>query len=284
MRIGIIGGGPAGIAAAIWTKRLGLSPELFERTQRLGGQLHHISLPVSDIPGQIEVSAESLVMQLTRHLDAFSIPVRFNAQVVKVEEGFISCEDGSVAAVDRVLYAPGLRDRRLKIPGEAELLQPGTGALLANPPRGDVLVVGGGDRALEAACRLAEAGITVTLVHRHHQFRARMEFQERLAKTAAHILYDATLQSIVKESEGSRVVIRQHGEAMASRRFATVLIRIGMEPDLEPGVSSEDSRVILVGDAATSAPYRSVVEAYASGMRAAKSLVLGQDRLGPDLH
>jgi thioredoxin reductase (NADPH) len=75
---------------------------------------------------------------------------------------------------------------------------------------------------------------------------------------------------------------------MAPTQFAEILIRIGMEPDLEPGVvarrDDEDSSAILVGDAATSAPYRSVVEAYASGMRAAKSLVIGRQSLGPDLH
>ncbi len=279
MRVGIIGGGPAGIAAAIWSKRLGLSPELFERTERLGGQLHQISLPVSDIPGQIDVSATSLVAQLSQHLAAFSIPVRYNARVIRCEAGVLSFADGSVASVDRVLYAPGLRDRRLKIPGEEDLVKRGTGALLSHRPQGTVLVVGGGDRALEAACRLAEAGIAVTLVHRHHEFRARVEFQQRLAKTTVHVLYDATLQSIVNEGEGARVVIRQHGTAMTPTWFQAILIRIGMEPDLEPGLTigrdGGDAQVILVGDAATSAPYRSVVEAYASGMRAAKSLVVG---------
>ncbi len=277
MRVGIVGGGPAGISAAIWAKRLGLSPILLERKAELGGQLHQISLPISDIPGQMDVSATALLKQLTDHLVAFEIPIQVRARVVRYLDGTLHVADGRTFAVDHVIYAPGLRDRRLKIPGDEWISAQGTSELLASPPQGPVLVVGGGDRALEAACRLQEAGIPVTLVHRHHQFRARPEFRDRLAKTSVRILWDATLQSIESHAQGKRVIIRHQARSMDLGFFTEILVRIGMEPDLEPGVAwrgqESNSGAILVGDAATPSSYRSLVEAYASGMRAAKSLV-----------
>lgn len=277
MRVGIVGGGPAGISAAIWARRLGLSPILLERHGELGGQLHQISLPISDIPGQIDLPASTLLTQLTHHLSMFQIPLQLNARVVAYKEGMLHLEDGDTVAVDRVIYAPGLRDRRLKIPGDEWISARGTGELLARPSHGPVLVVGGGDRALEAACRLAEAGILVTLVHRHYEFRARPEFSDRLGRTPARILWDTTLHRIQREDQGSRVIVRKSGNPTDIGVFSEILVRIGMEPDLEPGVAPNhqdgDSRAILVGDAATTSPYRSLVEAYASGMRAAKSLL-----------
>ncbi len=283
MRIAVIGGGPAGISAAIWAKRLGLSPVLFERDKHIGGQLHQISLPIVDLPGEPGITAQTVVQNLQSHLHQVKVPVELNVRVVGMEDRRMLTADGGVIAADKMIYAPGLKDRVLAVPGSECISHLSTGEILRQR-LSPILIVGGGDRALEAACRLAEAKIGVSLVHWRATFSARPEFQDRLKALPVQVMLGAQVVALKAVAEGCQAeIVTDSGQ----RNYVTanrVMVRIGMEPDLEPGLlvglhgdianSQPGEDLMVIGDAVTPAPYRSLVEAYASGMRAAKSLVI----------
>lgn len=283
MRIAVIGGGPAGISAAIWAKRLGLSPVLYERDKRIGGQLHQISLPIVDLPGEPGITAQTVVQNLHSHLHQIKIPVELNVRVVGMEDRRMLTADGGVIAADKVIYAPGLKDRVLAVPGSECISHLSTGEILRQR-LSPILIVGGGDRALEAACRLAEAKIGVSLVHWRATFSARPEFQDRLKALPVQVMLGAQVVALKAVAEGCQAEIVTDSGQRNSVTANRVMVRIGMEPDLEPGLlvglhgdianSQPREDLMVIGDAVTPAPYRSLVEAYASGMRAAKSLVI----------
>lgn len=283
MRIAVIGGGPAGISAAIWAKRLGLSPVLYERDKRIGGQLHQISLPIVDLPGESGITAQTVVQNLYSHLHQIKIPVELNVRVVGMEDRRMLTADGGVIAADKVIYAPGLKDRVLAVPGSECISHLSTGEILRQR-LSPILIVGGGDRALEAACRLAEAKIGVSLVHWRATFSARPEFQDRLKALPVQVMLGAQVVALKAVAEGCQAEIVTDSGQRNSVTANRVMVRIGMEPDLEPGLlvglhgdianSQPGEDLMVIGDAVTPAPYRSLVEAYASGMRAAKFLVI----------
>ncbi len=285
MRIAVIGGGPAGISAAIWAKRLGLSPVLYERDKRIGGQLHQISLPIVDLPGEPGITAQTVVQNLHSHLHQIKIPVELNVRVVGMEDRRMLTADGGFIAADKVIYAPGLKDRVLAVPGSECISHLSTGEILRQR-LSPILIVGGGDRALEAACRLAEAKIGVSLVHWRATFSARPEFQDRLKALPVQVMLGAQVVALKAVAEGCQAEIVTDSGQRNSVTANRVMVRIGMEPDLEPGLlvglhgdianSQPGEDLMVIGDAVTPAPYRSLVEAYASGMRAAKSLVMNE--------
>ncbi|PSR25286.1 MAG: hypothetical protein C7B46_20700 [Sulfobacillus benefaciens] len=285
MDVAIVGGGPAGISAAIWCQRLGLAPTIYERESCLGGQLQQISLPIVDLPGQPEISATQVLHGLIAHIERMSIPIALQSRVIGWSGNTIHLQDGRRIFADRVIYAPGLKNRTLDIPGQEWISNAGTGEILA-AQRSPILIVGGGDRALEAACRLAEAGIHVILVHWRKEFSARREFQERLQPLPVDIVREAQVTGITRGQSGYHVRISTGTQQQREVDVADILVRIGMEPDIEPGFAIPVSQemvpsyprhdLLVVGDATVAPAYRSLVAAYASGMQAAKFLVMNE--------
>lgn len=285
MDVAIVGGGPAGISAAIWCQRLGLAPTIYERESCLGGQLQQISLPIVDLPGQPEISATQVLHGLIAHIERMSIPIALQSRVIGWSGNTIHLQDGRRIFADRVIYAPGLKNRTLDIPGQEWISNASTGDIL-DARSSPVLIVGGGDRALEAACRLAEAGLQVILVHWRKEFSARHQFQERLQPLPVDILREAQVTSITKEDHGYQVNIATDSHHTRTVSVADILVRIGMEPDIEPGFaigafhetvpSQPRQDLLVVGDATVAPAYRSLVASYASGMQAAKFLVMNE--------
>ncbi len=285
MDVAIVGGGPAGISAAIWCRRLGLNPTIYERESRLGGQLQQISLPIVDLPGQLEISASQVLHGLIAHAERMSIPISLQSRVIGWSGTRVTLQDGRTISADRVIYAPGLRNRCLDTPGQEWISDASTGEIL-DAGRSPILVVGGGDRALEAACRLAEAELQVVLVHWRKEFSARGQFQDRLRSLPVDILREAQVTAISQDGHGYQVRISTDSHHVRTVSVADILVRIGMEPDIEPGfaigvpqetVPSHPRHDLLVaGDATLPPAYRSLVAAYASGMQAAKFLVMNE--------
>ncbi|AUW95136.1 hypothetical protein BXT84_15220 [Sulfobacillus thermotolerans] len=282
--VAVVGGGPAGIACAIWLKRLGLLPKIFER-HHLGGQLHDITLPLQDVPGFYGADVSVLLADLVQQLHQMEIDVYEEHDVVAFDEAekLLTCADGATYHAQAVVYAPGLRTRDLKVPGAQWVTSLSTSALLAQPLAGEVLIVGGGDRAFEAALRLSEAGKTVRLIHRRDHFRARPDFQQRVRDLGIPVHVNTIVEAITRTQGGVEVVLK--GPRTTKRvKAAVVMVRIGMEPDIQPGLCSSvlsdvvplwpSSRLRVIGDAVTPVPFRSIVTAFASGMVAAKEMVM----------
>ena len=281
-QVAVIGGGPAGVSCAIWLKRLGIDAVLYER-RSIGGQLHDITLPIPDLPGEPWIEALALIDRFKQHLHAWHIPVFEGQEAVEYRERLLILRDGSERHYPFLAYAPGLKIRQLDIPGQELITTQSTSEMLMTSYPYPVLVVGGGDRAFEAVVRLAEAAHSVILIHRRERFRARPDFQKRVVKLGIPILVNTQLRSIEPASEGLTAYIEEEGH-MSIMRVSAVMIRIGMEPDIQPGLCPlpqsdvmplwADNRIRCLGDAVNPVAFRSIVSAYASGMAAAKELVM----------
>lgn len=282
-RVYVVGAGPAGISAAIWTRRLGLEPVVLERKAHLGGQLADYSLPITDMPGIPQIDGQALMGELQEQLRRLAIGVEYGCQAVGFMNHQLSLADGTKLPCRGVIYAPGVRARTLEVPGAEAIRDVSASQILNFPERRalDILVVGGGDRAVEAAARLAERGLAVRLVHRRSQLRARANFRQRLGQSGADVLLNTVVAGVALSENGRLQVQLARGERNVQVEVSHVLVRIGMEPDLIAPLAEAASKmpqsVLLAGDAVESPAYRSLVTAFASGMRAAKGLVLSWD-------
>lgn len=275
--IAIVGGGPAGIAAALWARRLDCEAILFEREAELGGQLRQVTLPIPDLPGLPDITGEALRARLERHLEAVGVRPERGVEVVGYEAGSVLLADGGRVAAEAVILAPGLHPRRLAVSGAEAVLEASASALIASPPSGRVLVIGGGDRGAEAASRLGEAGIATWLVHRGERLSARPAFRARLRASGAEVWLKSRVERIVAEDGRFRVQVRRNRLSTVAE-VSRILVRIGMEPAISPewrlAQKTFGRRIRIIGDAAQRAPYRSLVTAFGTAMVALKGIAL----------
>jgi len=257
----IIGGGPAGMSAALWCSELGLDAVLFEKEKELGGQLLWTHNKISNYLG-VEATdgrdlrdrfvEQSAGLSYTRILNADIRSVRLNEKSLKLGNGIEYT--GRVA----MILATGLRRRRLNVPGEVELV--GRGVLRSGVGEREkvvgkrVAIVGGGDAALENAILLSEAAERVYVVHRRTEFTARREFLTAAANNQKiEFVTNSTVQSIRGDSAVEAVTVAENGSANnASISVEAVLIRIGFEPNTElfrDQVVVDDEGYVRVDDA-----------------------------------
>lgn len=307
--IAIIGGGPAGLSAAIWCKRLGLEHLLLEAGTELGGQLFAIHNPVIDYPGLQAANGVEVQAAFARHAEELGCLYRVRAEVVGVDAERLVLtirEDGAEREVRcrGLIAATGSSERRLRVPGEREMIDRGE-VYSASRDRGrfagkKVAVVGGGDRAFEGALLLAERGAHVVLIHRSDRYRAREELREPvLVHPQIEVLPFAAVTEIVGDERVEAVVVDQRGERRRLEAEA-LFVRIGVEPNsllfrgqvgtdedgylLTDAVGATDvSGVFAVGDVCTRPLYTSIASAVGQGMTAAKHLSLYLAQKGEEL-
>lgn len=214
--IAIIGGGPAGLTAALYGARARAHTVVFE-TQLPGGQIITTDW-VENYPGMPEGLNGARIGELMHaHAEKFGAEFRTFAPITEVRSeggGFrLVSEDGDVMA-RTVVLATGATPRKLGIPGEAAYTGRGVswcatcdGALF----RGKVVaVVGGGDAALEEAAFLTKFAEKVHLIHRRDEFRATKCIQERvLANEKIEVHYSRIPVEVVgHEGKVSAVVLQ----------------------------------------------------------------------------
>lgn len=202
----IIGSGPAGYTAAIYAARALLEPVLISGMQQ-GGQLT-ITTDVENYPGfaepiqgpwlveQMRLQAEhvgtKLVNDLVTDVDVTSRPFR------------ISTDSGATYTCDALIVATGAQAKWLGLPSEQTFMGFGVSACATCDGffyRGkDVVVVGGGNTAVEEALYLSNLAKSVTIIHRRGEFRAERILQDRLFKKEnVKVLWDHTVEEIVGE-------------------------------------------------------------------------------------
>ena len=202
----IIGSGPAGYTAAIYAARAMLEPVLISGMQQ-GGQLT-ITTDVENYPGFADPIQGPWLMEQMR-LQAENVGARVVTDLVTkvdfdVRPFRISTDSGSEYTADSVIIATGAQAKWLGIPSEQTFMGFGVSACATCDGffyRGkDVVVVGGGNTAVEEALYLANLAKTVTVVHRRDEFRAERILQERLfKKDNVKILWDHAVEEIVGE-------------------------------------------------------------------------------------
>lgn len=202
----IIGSGPAGYTAAIYAARAMLEPVLISGMQQ-GGQLT-ITTDVENYPGFADPIQGPWLMEQMR-MQAENVGARVVTDLVTkvdfdVRPFRISTDSGTEYTADSVIIATGAQAKWLGIPSEQTFMGFGVSACATCDGffyRGkDVVVVGGGNTAVEEALYLANLAKTVTVVHRRDEFRAERILQERLfKKDNVKILWDHAVEEIVGE-------------------------------------------------------------------------------------
>ena len=184
----IIGGGPAGMAAAIYAARSGLNAVLLERSSSLGGQLI-VADWIDNYPGFPEgINGADLMNNFALQVERFQVPVHYEG-VEKLElNGLIKKVQTSQGTYESrtVVLATGAEHRTLNIPGEARLTGAGVSYCAVCDGmffrKKKVVVIGGGDTALKGAEYLTRFAREVVLVHRRDLFRGAKVLDDKVRK------------------------------------------------------------------------------------------------------
>ncbi|MCK6529000.1 NAD(P)/FAD-dependent oxidoreductase [Myxococcota bacterium] len=237
----VVGGGPAGLAAAIWGDRLGLATDVLDAGERPGGQLLHLRSPIPDYPGFPDGTGPGLAEALAAHACRGSSRIHTRAEVVGIDVARreVVLADGRVFRGDGLLLAMGCEVRRLGVRGEERLGDRGVSWSApqdAHRLRGQsAVVVGGGDSAFESALVLADACREVSLVHRGGAFRARADFVRPVLEHP-RIRTSTRTEVLEIEGDGSVEAVRLRrlpGEVPFRVPCDAVFIRIGVRPRSE---------------------------------------------------
>jgi len=207
----IIGSGPAGFTAGLYTARANLSPLLITGNE-YGGQVS-LTYEVENYPGFPEsLSGPELVEKMKAQAEKFGTRVEFDyvKEIVVDQHPFlVRTTNGHEYATKAIILATGARPRYLEIPGEKELTGKGISYCATCDGfffRGkDVLVVGGGDSAAEEALFLTRYASRVRLVHRRDKLRSSKILQDRVfSNEKIEPVWNTVLTEIV--GEGGKVV------------------------------------------------------------------------------
>ena len=236
----IIGGGPAGLAAALYASR-GLHSTLIVEKGMVGGQITHTER-VEDYPGIPDgiggaELGKAMWDQVTRFgtktitAEALSIEAQGELKTVRTTEGEMQART--------VVLACGSVRNDLGVPGERELAGKGVGAYAlydaAKFQGQQVVVVGGGDTALSEALALSKSASKVTIVHRRDRFRAIAALQEQVeAAENIEVQWNTVVEAISGTEKVTGVALQDTATGEKSElATAGVFVHIGYRPNTE---------------------------------------------------
>lgn len=235
----IVGGGPAGLSAGIYAMRAAMHTVLIEKGMP-GGQIA-LTKDVENYPGIEEVGGFELCEKFLNHAKRYNLEIREN-EVTCVEPGVdfheVVLADGTRLHTHAVILAPGGSARKLGVPGEME--QYGKGVSYCATCDGfffrgkTVVVVGGGDTALEDALYLSKICAKVYLVHRRDEFRGSRILQQRVfAESRITLVLSSVLENIVADDQGVTGVKVKNVQTEETQYIATdgVFIFVGFLPN-----------------------------------------------------
>ena len=232
----IIGAGPAGMTAALYAARSNLKVALIEGGLP-GGQMNNTS-DIENYPGYANISGPELAEKMfeplenlgVEHLYGFVKNIENHGDVKKV------ITDDEEFETRTVIVATGSKHRLLEVPGEEELNSRGVsycavcdGAFFRDQ---DLLVVGGGDSAVEEAIFLTRFAKSVTIIHRRDELRAQKVLQDRaFANEKIKFIWDSVVKEIKGENRVELVVIENVKTGQVTEQaFGGVFIYVGLDP------------------------------------------------------
>ena len=252
----IIGAGPAGMTAALYAARSNLKVSLIEGGLP-GGQMNNTS-DIENYPGYANISGPELAEKMfeplenlgVEHLYGFVENVEDHGEFKKV------VIDDQIYETRTVIVATGSKHRLLGVPGEEELNSRGVsycavcdGAFFRDQ---DLLVVGGGDSAVEEAIFLTRFAKSVTIVHRRDELRAQKVLQDRaFANEKISFIWDSVVKEIKGENRVESVVIENvKTNQVSEHAFGGVFIYVGLDPvsDFTKDLQIQDESGWIVTD------------------------------------
>jgi alkyl hydroperoxide reductase subunit F len=294
----VVGGGPAGAAAAVYAARKGIRTGVV--AERFGGQTLD-TLGIENYPSVLETQGPKFAAALQAQVRANEVDLMNGQRVVAVEPGATPAEpiavrldNGAVLRTKSLVLATGARWRKVGVPGEAEYANKG----VAYCPHCDgplfkgkrVAVIGGGNSGVEAAIDLAGVVQHVTLLEFADQLKADAVLVRKL-KSLANVTIHLNAQTTEITGDGQKVnglVFKDRASGQTHRvELAGVFVQIGLVPNTEflkgtlelsrHGEILIDERcatsvpgIYAAGDA-TTVPYKQIVIAAGEGAKAALS-------------
>ncbi len=235
----IIGGGPGGLTAGIYAMRAALKTALIELGAP-GGQMNN-SDSVENWPGDEHIGGAELAMRFSQHAQSYGLDI-ISQEVVGLTPGLdihtIALANGDSLMTHAVILATGGSPRKLEIPGEEEHY--GQGVSYCAVCDGfffrdkTVVVVGGGDTAVEEALYLAKLAKQVYIVHRRDELRASALLQQRaMAECKIEILWNSVATEIKANDDGVYAVDLQNTQTgeKSTQETDGVFIFIGFDPN-----------------------------------------------------
>lgn len=285
--VAIIGAGPAGMSAAIYSRRAGLSVAVFEG-EMCGGQMI-LTPEVENYPGFTHISGAELSFSMSEQMKSLGAKlIESRVQAVKANEHYTVCTSDGDFKSKTLIIANGAKRRKLGIAGEDAFS--GRGVSYCAVCDGmffkgkTVCVVGGGNTALEDAVYLAGMCEKVYLIHRRDEFRAKGMLVEKVKSTAnIEILYSAVPTEIFGDTRVKALRVKDEGGERDIETSA-VFVAIGLMPEngifasivaltdgyIAAGDDTHTSRegVFAAGDTRTKS-LRQIITAAADGATAA---------------
>ena len=260
----IVGAGPAGMTAAVYASRANLSTIMIERGMP-GGQMANTA-DVENFPGFDIITGPDLSTKMFSHAQKFGAEYAYG----DIKNITIEGDDKIVDLGDKqlkakvVIIATGAEYKKIGVPGEAELGGRGVsycavcdGAFFKQK---NLVVIGGGDSAVEEGVYLTKFADKVTIIHRRDKLRAQKILQDRAFKNdKIDFIWNSTLQSInekdgkvgsvtLLDNEGNESVVETDG----------VFVYIGMQPLTKPfehlGITDETGYIVTNEEMETSIP------------------------------
>ncbi len=237
----VVGAGPAGLTAGIYLSRARFRT-LILNEGTVGGQMN-LTHEIANYPGVENISGYQLANIMKKQAKTFGCEIKSNIAIASMQlEGdrkTITLEDGKAFTANVVILTPGGRSRSLGVPGESQFK--GRGVSYCATCDGDfftdkqIVVVGGGNSALEETVSLTKYVTKATIVHQFDHFQA---FEYAIEEAVSNPKIDVVLESTIAEFYGGdrlEGVMIKDTKTGALRKFATdgVFIFIGYVPNTE---------------------------------------------------
>lgn len=251
----IIGAGPAGMTAAVYTSRANLSTLMLERGIP-GGQMANTE-EVENYPGFETILGPELSTKMFEHAKKFGAEYAYGDVTSIVDEGDTKLikAGGNEYRAKAVIISSGAEYKKMGIPGESELGGRGVsycavcdGAFFKGK---ELVVVGGGDSAVEEGVFLTRFADKVTIVHRRDELRAQKILQDRaFANDKIDFIWNTTVKEIKEENGKVGSVTLVSTDSAEEKDFKTdgVFVYIGMLPLTKPfeslGILNSDGYIV----------------------------------------
>lgn len=237
----IIGAGPAGLSAALYAARAGVKTLILDKGTA-GGQISSTAV-IENYPGYESLSGPRLIELMVNHAKKFGVELKELVEVVSINiqsKNRIKIETKSAEfEAKAIIIATGRREKKLGVKGEEELKGRGVSyCAVCDAPffrSKDVVVVGGGNSALEEANYLTKFANSVTIIHRRDKFRAEKAVQQKVeGNQKIKFMLDSVVEEIVGTNAVEKLKIKNLKTGEVSEIKADgIFIYVGMIPNTE---------------------------------------------------